>query len=221
MRGDKIATLQNFIGGLIYNPLFLIVVTFGVTAFIVYKLVSRKATARMINRSDILKSDIADVLRWNECEKTILRKGNMTIGVIVGWIKYKYHDKVLHLILVNPKWFWLFTKTWDKQTIFVSEDCIKEITDKPTKIFGFKTKKTIKNFILSENYALDKWEGIRLSFADNIVKEFLNHRLILQENEVKGSVSIAQALRLTLFDMTKPYEPSIIPMQQPNPEVKK
>jgi len=172
----------------------------------------------MINRADILKSDMVDILRWNECERMVLRKGNFITGVVVGWFKYKYKDKNLHFILFNPKWVWFFTKTWDKQVLFVSDEWVKSIENIPTKLFGIKSKRTIKNFILQDNFAFDRWEGIRLSLADNIIKDFLNHRLALQENEVKGSVTIAQSLRLTLFDMTKPYEPTIIPTQQPKPE---
>jgi hypothetical protein len=206
---------------LLYNPLFLVIASVGITSFVLWKIFNRKATARMINRADILKTDMIDILKYNECERTILRENGFTKGIVVGWFKYKYNDKLLHFLLYNPSWVWFFTKTWDKQVLFVSEECIKEIIDKPTKLFGVKSKKTVKNFILKDNYAFDRWEGIRMSFADETIKTFLQHRLALQENEVKGSVKIAQAMRLTLFDMTKPYEPSIIPTQQPSPEVKK
>jgi hypothetical protein len=204
------------VGEVLSNPYFLYPAITIAVIFFLWKLWQQRRKATIINRSEIMEEQLKDILNQNKAIRTILQQRGNIIGTTDHYgtylVKTNSTNKLIYFILYSPRWFLFIPKFWNKKIMIVSDDFIKEIRLN-SEIRRFKWKKG-PAIILKDNFFIDKWYNIRMSFEDDVVKDFIQHRLEMQLNEVKGSVIIAQSLRLTNIDFSKPYTPATAPIEK-------
>jgi len=200
------------VGAIFTNPLFIYPAGFLIILFVVWKLMHRGEKAKLISMAEIFQNQMKDILEQNKSAKMILmQKGNL-VGITSNYGEYKIDKILVYFILYSPRWFLLIPKFWVDKIMIVSESCVKGITIRPVKYSRFNMTRKTPQFELEDHYFIDKWYNMRISFADKTVKKFVEHRISILENEVKGSITIAQALRLTSIDMSKPFSPATSPI---------
>ena len=204
------------VGDVLGNPYFIYPAVVIGLIFILWKIWNRKGKPTIISRSEMMQEQLEDILQQNKAVRMVLQQRGNVIGTTDYYgtylVKTNPDNKLIYFILYSPKWFLFIPKFWNKKIMAVSHDFIKDIRLEP-EIKKFKMRKG-PTFILKDDYFIDKWYNVRMSFEDDAVKDFIQHRLEMQLNEVKGSVTIAQGLRLTNIDFSKPYAPATSPIEK-------
>lgn len=184
----------------VLNQVFQIVMVIFVIALVFFKLGGKFETkAKLINRAEIIKKKMINILKANKSDTSILKQKDNEIGLISNVGYYTINGKRVYCFLYSPKLIKTIPQFWKKNVVLISEDFIK---------IGYDTKRTnlIRNITLQDNYFLDEYFNIKLNLSDKNAMDFLKTKILSDESETSASVYLAQVLRLSTVDFSKPYE---------------
>jgi len=184
------------------NTVFQIAMVVFVIAIVFFKLGGKLGTkTKLVNRAEIIRKKMINILKANKSRTALLVQKDNTIGLISNVGFYTINGKKIYCFLYSPKLIKGVPKFWSKNVFLVSEDYLKiDYADK-------EGKKIIKRVYLQDNYFVDEYFNIKLNLSDTNAMNFLKTKVLSDESETTASVFLAQALRLSTVDFSKPYEP--------------
>lgn len=194
--------MADYITSLTQSPLFAVLIVAGILIAVAYRLGFRYSKGiKTVSREEQIRKKLIKMLKKNKNKTAILKQKGNILGITsnYGSADIDGHEEVA--FYYKPKLIGNIPAFWSEDTLVIDRKLITE-TKEPL-IKG--TKNLIPVLILPENYMRFTYFGIGCNFADKQALSFIRMIEKADKDEVRSSVQLAQDLRLTNVDFTKPF----------------